>query len=130
MVLKENRSWFWDFIFGILTLGIYNLVVIHQFARDTNIACAEDGKKTMGLLVMILLTILTGGLFYIIWFCMMLYRWETYLERHNVTPNITVTGYLLWVILGYFIIIGPIVAIAKAYGNLNQVARLYNHTNR
>ncbi|MDP2426181.1 MAG: DUF4234 domain-containing protein, partial [bacterium] len=49
MRLKEDRSLLLLIILSIITFGIYNLFFIHGLAKDTNIACAEDGKKTAGL---------------------------------------------------------------------------------
>jgi hypothetical protein len=50
-------------IFGILTLGIYQLYWYYNLAKDVNLICAGDLKKTGGLAKQIFFGILTLGIY-------------------------------------------------------------------
>lgn len=68
--LTANRGFWLTLLLSIVTLGIYGLYLIYAFAKETNIACREDGKKTQGLVVYFLLSIITLGIYGIVWECM------------------------------------------------------------
>ncbi len=100
-------------------------------ARDTNTACSNvDHSTTLGLLPYILITLITSGLFGLIWTILILLRWENFAKTAGEKPKCTLVSFLLWAILGSFIIIGPIVAYAKMIGGLNQVCALYNGSHK
>lgn len=126
MKLKDNRSMLVVILLTIITLGIYSLFLVYELARDTNIACKEDGKKTSGLLAYILLTIITGGIYSIIWWILIIERWDVYLRKHDIPTRITGLGYFLWTFFGAFIIIGPFVALYLSLQSMNDVARVNN----
>ena len=60
--LTTNRGFWLTLLLSIVTLGIYGWYLVYAFARETNIACKEDGKKTTGLLLYIIFTIITLGI--------------------------------------------------------------------
>lgn len=126
MRLNENRNWLVCILLTLITFGIYGLYLIHIVAKETNIACEEDGKNTMGLLLYILLSLVTFGIFAIIWEILLLVRWKEHARRNNEAPACSLVAYLLWSILGSMIIIGPIVAFALMISGLNQSNRIYN----
>ena len=67
----NNERALWKFIvFGILTCGIYNIVMWSGIGEDINMAASRrDGKKTMHYcLVFFLLQEVTCGIFSFIWF--------------------------------------------------------------
>ena len=80
--LTTNRGFWVTLLLTIVTLGIYQWYLIYAFARETNMACSEDGKSTSGLLVFILFTILTLGIYAIVWQAMLINRRCNYLSRH------------------------------------------------
>ena len=51
--LTTNRGFWTTMLLTIVTLGIYQWYLIYAFARETNLACREDGKSTSGLLAFI-----------------------------------------------------------------------------
>lgn len=126
MRLKEDRSGIVIILLSIITLGIYGLFFIHGLAKDTNTACAKDGRNTIGLLLYIVLSIVTGGIFSIIWMFLIIDRWNNYLEKNNTPKRITGVGYILWSTIGCFIVIGPLVAFFKTVHTMNDVAAAYN----
>ena len=66
--LTTNRGFWLAFLLSIVTLGFYSWYLIYAFAKETNIACKDDGKSTSGLLVYILLSIITLGIYSIVWY--------------------------------------------------------------
>ena len=55
-MIQEDRALWKYIVFGFLTCGIYNFYFIYKMAQDVNEMCADDGKKTSGLVVFILLS--------------------------------------------------------------------------
>jgi hypothetical protein len=85
-----------------------------------NLTCAGDGKKTNGLIITGLLSLVTLGIYNFIW----LYHISDRLK--NAGANIDGANILLWEILGSFIIVGPFIALNKLIKALNFVNARYN----
>lgn len=127
MKLKTNRGLLKYIVFSILTLGIYDLVLIHRAAEETNITCAEDGKKSTGLILFILFSILTIGIYSFIWYYNMIERWGKYMRKHNQTPSLSGSTYLLWLIVGAFLVgIGILIATHMYLKAWNETNEVYN----
>lgn len=60
-MLPTSRGFIKAFLLNLVTLGFYNWYLIHCFAKETNIACAEDGRNTKGLVAYVLLSMITFG---------------------------------------------------------------------
>jgi hypothetical protein len=125
MKLKTNRGLFKSIIFSILTLGIYDIALIYLAAKETNITCAGDGKKTSGLFLFILFSILTLGIYSWVWYYNIIERWGNYVRKQNQAPSLSGSTYLLWLIVGAFLAgIGILVAThlyLKAWNETNEV---------
>ena len=65
--MKENRSLLLLILLSIFTLGIYALFFWYAYARDMNIVCAGDGRKTRGIIAQVVFSILTLGIYNLIW---------------------------------------------------------------
>ncbi len=124
--LKDNRSWFLTMLLTAITGGIYGMYLLHVMARDTNIACANDGKRTRGLLAVILLSMVTLGIYSLVWQLMIISRWENNAVQAGQTPRCTLVSYLLWTLLGSMIIVGPFIASYKYIHGFNQACAIYN----
>ena len=57
--IKTDRDILKVILLSIVTCDIYWFWFMHQLAKDVNIMCEGDGKKTAGLLKMVILTVLT-----------------------------------------------------------------------
>ena len=125
-MLKDNRNWFIVLLLSLITCGIYSLVLLHIISRDTNIACQKDGKHTRGLLAFILLSIITFGIYGLVWQLLLIHRWQKFAENEGLEPKCTIVSYILWLVFGQLIIIGPFVAFAKYIKGFNQVCAIYN----
>ena len=68
--LKTNKGLAKYILLSIITLGIYDLVVMSSVSNDINIVASRyDGKRTMHYcLLFFLITPITLGIGYIVWF--------------------------------------------------------------
>jgi len=126
--MTTDRTFARVLILSILTLGIYLLYLTEIMAENTNIACSRDGKRTWGVGPLLLLSIVTLGIFPIIWHCQIIRRFRHCCEKHGVTCRITIKFYLIWTLVGAPIIIGPMIAWARYLKGYNQVCVIFNKT--
>lgn len=84
--LSTNRSLLKYILLGIITLGIYDIVVMSKVSTDINlIATKYDGKKTMHFcLVFFLFSWLTLGIVPLVWHHKMSARVGTELARRGI----------------------------------------------
>ena len=115
-------------LLSIVTLGIYQWYLIHAFARETNLACREDGKNTRGLLAFILFSILTLGIYSIVWHAMLINRRCFYLAKHGKPEVLQLSTYLLTIFLLGWLTLGImyLVVFCKNLYQQNAVNQLYN----
>ena len=130
--LTTNRGFWLTNLLSIVTLGIYSLYLLHAFAKETNIACAEDGKRTNGLVVYLLLSFITLGIYSIVWNCQWIGRCNNYLSRHHKTEGLQVSTYLLTLFLFGWLTLGImyIVVFCKQLYLQNEVNNTYNELNK
>lgn len=93
--LKTNRGFWQTLLLTIVTLGFYQWYLVYAFAKETNIVCKEDGKKTPGLIVYVLLSIITSGIYAIVWNCMWIKRCNQYLKNNDRPEGLRMSTYLL-----------------------------------
>jgi len=129
--LTTNRGFWLALLLTIVTLGIYGFYLVYAFAKETNIACAEDGKRTKGLVAYILLSILTLGIYSIVWDCQIINRRNNYLLRHGKPEGLKVSTYLLTLFLFGWLTLGVMffVIMAKDLYLQNAVNETYNELN-
>lgn len=127
-MLPTSRGLLKAILFSIITLGFYNWYLIHRFAKETNIACQEDGRHTRGLIAFWLLSLITFGIYGIVWFCNWISRCNGMLCRYRRPEGLQLSTYLLTIFL-----LGPltlgimyIVVYAKELYLQNKVNELYN----
>jgi len=125
--LKDNRNYIIVFLLSIITFGIYGMYLTHVKARDTNIACADDGRHTAGLLKLILFSIITFGIYALVWEYKLVSRWEQFVEGHGERSKYTI---LIHIILSYVLsstgVCAIIADVLKLY-TFNQVCKIYNY---
>ena len=118
--LKDNRKFFPYVLFGYLTGGIYCPFALHGLVKDIKEICKEDGIKSTGPFTMILLTIVTLGLYPLFWY----YRLGDMLRRAAKRREIRTEmngGYMVLCYIVSLFVFG----IALLIG-LNQVFKLTN----
>ena len=127
--MKENRSLLVLVILSIITLGIYTLFFWHGYARDMNIVCAGDGRKTRGIIAQVVFSTLTLGIYNLIWMYGAGDRIFLNCAKRNIPNTVSGGSVLLWYVLGAFILIGPFVGLYQLISGLNQLCVDYNHNN-
>ena len=123
--MVNQRSFLGFLGLSIITFGIYGIVWFYVMTRDINSVVGEDGKKTdPGIAT--LLAFITCGIYPLIWFYMQGDRMKAAGDAKGANISDTGTIYLLWILLGSFILIGPIVAYVKFLKNYNTLVVLHN----
>lgn len=130
-MLPTSRGFIKAFLLNLVTLGFYNWYLIHCFAKETNIACAEDGRHTKGLLAYVLLNMITFGIYGIFWYCNWIGRCNSMLLRHQRPQGLQMSTYLLTTLLLGVLTFGIMffVVYAKILYLQNGVNGLYNDLN-
>ena len=126
--LKTNRSMLKLVLLGIVTLGIYPLVIYCGISTDINlIASRYDGKKTMhyALLAFVIAPI-TFGIGYLVWSHNISARMGAELARRGISYSFGASDFWLWNVLGSFIIVGPFIYMHKLCSAINLLAADFN----
>lgn len=123
MVIKK-RSIALFIILNTLTLGIYGIVIFSMMSDEIEQICAGDGKKQMHYIFAWLLGLVTLGIVPLIWFHTAMNRLQDNAYRYGdlVRPQYSGNSYLLWMLLGMFIVVGPIVAVCQFISDVNAYA--------
>ena len=126
-MLPSNRGFWKAFLLNIVTLGFYSWYLIYAFAKETNIACKGDGKKTTGLLLYLIFSLITLNIYAIIWNCKWISRCNTYLAVNNKPQGLQVSTYLIAYFLGPLtLFILNIIVFCKSLYLQNAVNATYN----
>lgn len=103
---------------------------MHRIVKDVNIMCEEDGKKSPGVLAFFLLSILTCGVYGMLWWCNMHDRMRAAAKRFDTSIDQTTSGLMLLFIGAYFLWgILSWVAIYKFLNSMNELSLAYNKHN-
>ncbi len=127
--LKTNRGLLKYILLGIITFGIYPLVVMSAVSSDINvIASRYDGKKTMHYcLLAFVFSWLTFGIAPIVWSHRIYARIGNEIRRRGISYSIGAGTFWGWNVLGAFLFgIGPLVALHKLLKAMNLLAADYN----
>lgn len=129
--LPTDRGFWLALLLSIITFRIYGWYLIYAFAKETNIACKEDGKRTQGLIVFILLSLITFGIYDIIWNCLWIDRCNACLARHENPEGLQLSTYLLTFFLLGWLTLGVmhLVVFSKRLYLQNAVNSVYNGIN-
>ncbi|MDR0540993.1 MAG: DUF4234 domain-containing protein [Dysgonamonadaceae bacterium] len=121
-ILPFERKVWKIYLLSLVTFGIYGLVMAFAMAKETNIACVEDGKHTRGFWGVIGLSIITLGIYSIVWYVQWLNREAAYLERHNKTDEqFKGSTYLILIVLLFVLSFVVAAAQVPVVGNLLSI---------
>lgn len=125
---KTNRTLLKYILLGIITLGIYDIVVMTESTNTLNrIANRYDGKKTMHYCLMFFLVgWITLGIAWFVWFHKISNRIGNELQRRGHDRMLSASDYWLWNVLGAFIIVGPFIYMYKFLKAMNALSADYN----
>lgn len=115
-------------LLGIITFGIYPIVVMSGISSDINTAASRyDGKKTMHYcLQLFIFSWLTLGIAPIVWYHRLSARIGNELQRRGIAYSFGASSYWCWNVLGVLIVVGPFVYIHKLCKAMNLIAEHYN----
>ncbi|WP_316632178.1 DUF4234 domain-containing protein [uncultured Ruminococcus sp.] len=127
-VLSTNFSLLKFFFLGIITLGIYPIVIMSKVSVYINIIAGRyDGRKTMHYcLVFFLFSWLTLGIVPIVWYHKLSNRMGAELQRRGIDYGFNAGTFWLWNVLGAIIICGPFIYTHKLLTAMNLLAADYN----
>ena len=126
--LRTSRGLLKMVLLGLVTLGIYPLVVESHIGEELNlIASPHDGKRTMHFcLIYFIFSWLTLGIVFFVWYHRTSNRMGDELKRRGIDYSFSATDFWLWDILGSLIIIGPFIYVAKRMKAMNLINEDYN----
>lgn len=126
--LKTNKGLLKTILLGLITFGIYPLVVMSAVSNDINIVASRyDGKKTMHFcLLAFIVAPITFGIVGIVWYHKISNRIGGELRRRGVAYSFGASDYWLWNVLGSLIVIGPFVYMHKLFKATNLMCADYN----
>jgi len=129
--VKDNRSLLSYILLTIITLGIYQIWFLHHLAKDVNLLCEPDGKRTSGVLALFLLSLVTCGLYGFFWYYRIGDMLGTAVRRRGLTSTISGSTVLLCHVLSIFVCsITFFVALHKIFEATNELALDYNLARR
>ena len=128
MKLKTNRGFWKTLLLGMVTFGIYPLIVYSGISSDINIVASPyDGKKTMHYcLLFFIISPITCGIGSLVWSYKINKRMGDELVRRGINYSFGTGNFWLWNILGSCILVGPLVWSAKMIKAMNYLAKDYN----
>ena len=125
--LHDNRGVFKYLVFGILTCGIYPLFVHHNIAKEMNICCKGDGRKTPGILMFLFLSFITCDIYVFIYWYKLQVRLRENCRRYGIDIDTSGSAVVLWMIFGFFLcFIGSLIGPHLVLASMNRVFRAFN----
>lgn len=129
-VAKREKLAYFSFgkylLFSILTLGIYSIVTLYRFNETVNKLCAGDRRETPNYIVVILLGLVTMGIYPYCWMYKQATRLQMIAPRYGYRMKEQSTGILLWATFGMLLLAGPFIAWYKMFNCINPLIRNYN----
>ena len=114
-------------LFGLLTFGIYDLVVWCKMITELNVAaCRYDGKRTTPFFAMVYLTACTFGIYGLIWQHKLCDRMSNELSRRGYEYKFGSGTFWLWGVLGSLILVGPFVYLHRLLMVMNTINEDFN----
>ncbi len=126
--LRTERGLAKMFFLGLITFGIYPLVVESHISEELNLVVSpHDGRRTMHYcLIYFIFSWLTMGIAPLVWYHRTSDRMGDELRRRQLDYEFGATDFWLWCILGSLIIVGPYVYIHKRMKAMNLINADYN----
>lgn len=115
------------FFLGLLTLGIYPMVIWSRIVTELNLAASRyDGKRTMPFFAMWLLAPVTLGIYPLVWIHKFCGRIHRELDRRTIGWEFGPRTFWLWGVLGSLILVGPFIFCHKLMVAMNKLNADYN----
>ena len=125
--LPVSRSLAKMIFLGILTLGIYPMVIWSRIVTEMNIAASRyDGERTMSCVGAMALAPITLGVYPFIWIHGFCHRVGMELKRRGLNYEFGASTFWLWNILGALILVGPFIFTHKLMRSMNLINSDFN----
>ena len=125
--LPTGRSLAKMVFLGMVTLGIYPLVIWSRMVTELNLAASRaDGMRTMPYFAMVWLLPLTLGIYPLVWFHRFSRRVGLELLRRDIDRAFGARDFWLWGVLGSLILVGPFVYVHRLTGAMNAINADFN----
>ena len=125
--LNDKRSMLMILLLNIVTCGIFWYIALHEIAEDMNAICEGDREQTPGIVVFIVLSYVTGGLYTAWWYYKLGNRMQRNAPRYGLSFKESGTTLLIWNYAGCILCCaGPIIATSIILKNANALAAAYN----
>lgn len=126
-LLRTNRGLTKIFFLGLLTFGIYPIIVYSHIGEEINII-GKDGKHTMHYcIIYFLLSLVTYNIAFFVWYHRICNRIGVALQDRNIDYKFSACTFWLWRILGILLFcIGPFVFVHKFMHGMNLLNADYN----
>lgn len=125
--LPTERSLAKMILLGLITLGIYPIVIWSRIVTELNIAASRyDGERTIPYFGACLLTPFTLCIYPFVWMHGFCRRVGTELKRRGIGYEFGADKFWLWNVLGSLILVGPFVFTHKLMKAMNMLNRDFN----
>ena len=126
--LRTERGLLKMVLLGIVTFGIYPLVVESHISEELNIVVSpHDGHRTMHYcLVVFIFSWLTLGIVPIVWYHRTSARMGGELKYRQIDYSFDAADFWLWNVLGSLIVVGPFIYLYKRMKAMNLINADYN----
>ena len=112
---------------GLLTLGIYPIVIWSRIVTELNIVASRyDGKRTMPYFAACMLAPITLGIYAWVWIHNFCNRIGDELRRRGIDYKFGASTFWLWGMLGSLIIVGPFIFTHKLMKSMNLINADFN----
>ena len=127
-MLKTNRGLAKFIFLGIITFGIYPIVVMSNISTSINIIAHKyDGKTTMHFVpILLIFSWLTFGIAPLVWETRLCARIGNQLEMRGIKYRFGAGTFWGWGILGACIYVGPFIYTYKLLRSMNLLCEDYN----
>jgi len=122
----QTRNFLTVLLLSLVTGGIYFIYFLYTYIQDVNKVCAGDGQEDMNFITMILLSAVTCGIYGMYWYYCLGNRLQNNAARYGLTFQENGTTFLLWMILGSCVGIGPWVVMHFMVKDMNEIAAVFN----
>ena len=125
--LPTGRTWWKMLLLGLVTFGIYPLVIYSKIVTELNIAASRyDGQRTVPYFAMYFLAGVTFGIYPIVWMHTISNRIGAEVVRRGYDCKFSASDYWLWGVLGSLILVGPFVFMHKMLTAMNLINEDFN----
>ena len=126
----KQRSFWMYFLLTFITCGLYSIYYWYVFTEDLNRICGEkvpEAKPSMNYILVLLLSIVTCGIFYYFWLYQQGNRMQDASRAYGRDFHESGTTYLVWVLFGALLCgIGSLYGVYLMIRNMNTLIGEYN----